>query len=171
MQREMWWTLNKVVLWLTSASSLQSSAVDLYFSFPQHISGSESLDAEAHQHADERIVVIVYPHTSVPQLHHWHHGACVHYYTAVTAPTVFWSASRRFHLSEFLCVCCQCCVCVVGSELRFHNWVCCKVSKVINVSHQASHLSRPTALLDNEVRESWSVLLPVWRNWEAQVSA
>lgn len=66
----MCWTLNKVVSWLTSASSLQSSAADPYFSFPQHISGSESLDPEAHQHADERTVVTVYRHTSVPRLHH-----------------------------------------------------------------------------------------------------
>lgn len=96
---------------------------------------------------------------------------CSRYYTAVTAPTVFWSAftqPRRFHLSEVLCVCFQGCMCVIGHEPRFQNWVCCKVSKVINVSHQASHLSRISRKWSQGVLSS--PLLPSWTNWKAQVS-
>lgn len=60
---------------------------------------------------------------------------------------------------------------VVGLVPRFHNWMCCKVNKVINVFHQVSHLSRYTALPDNEVREPRSAPhLPAWPNWEAWVS-
>lgn len=57
-------------MWLASASLLQSSSAEPYFSFSQHVSGSESLDLKTHQHADERTVVTFYPHTSVPQRHH-----------------------------------------------------------------------------------------------------
>lgn len=121
--------------------------------------------------------------SSMLQLHHWHHHAGVHYppklpapLHAATAPAVFYLGVRHMStevsLEEVLHACCWCHVCVLGLEPWFHNWTCCKVNKVINVFHQVSHLSRPTALPDNEVREPRSApLLPAWPNWEAWVSA
>lgn len=149
---QMWWTLNKVLSWLAGASSLQSSAADPYFSFPKHISGSESLGPQAHQHADEHAVVTIYLHTSVLWLHHSHHGACIHY-----APPL----QPRLHRCDSTDCILECFHAATevplewGSVCLFSGLHVCdrpwatvpelfvlQVSKVINVSHQASHLSR-----------------------------
>lgn len=101
---------------------------------------------------------------------------CRRHLHSATAPAIFYLRVRhmttKVSVEEILHVCCWWQLCVVGLEPQFHNWMCCKVNKVINVFHQVSHLSRHTALPDNEVREPLSApLLPAWPNWEALVSA